>query len=133
MSQENVEIVRRGFEAWNRNDWDTLMAVFAPDVVAIAPAEWPEPEIGTGREALRDQFERLESPWEEQRIEVDDIRDLGDRVLVLFRWIARGIGSHVEVEHPAAVLDTLRDGSVVRVEFFFEDQSRALEAAGLRE
>ena len=133
MSEENVEIVRRAFEAWNRDDLEGLMAVIDPDVVAVAPAEWPESDIGTGREALHDQFERLRAPWGEQRIEVDDIRDLGDRVLVLFRWIARGIGSQVEVEHPAAILDTLRDGRVVRVEFFFEDQSKALEAAGLSE
>src|SRR5918994_1972082 len=133
MSQENVEVLRRSFEAWNRNDWETLMACHAPDVVAVPPAEWPEAETGTSRETLRHQFERAKAPWEEERVEVDEIRDLGDdRVLALYRWIARGRGSHVEVEHPVATLNTLRGGRIVRIEYFL-DQSKALEAAGLRD
>ena len=44
MSQENVEIVRRALQAWNRNDWETLMASYAPDVIAVPPPEWPEAE-----------------------------------------------------------------------------------------
>ena len=131
MSQENVEIVRRGFEAWNRNDWETLMARYDPDVITVPPAEWPEAETGTNRDTLRHQFEQAKDPWEEERVEVDEIRDLGDRVLALYRWIARGSGSHVEVEHPVATLNTLRDGRIVRLEYFL-DHSKALEAAGLR-
>ena len=133
MSRENVEVIRRGVEAWNRNDWPPLMAGFASNVIAVPPTEWPEAEVGRGRDALRRQFEWMKSAWEEERIEVDEYRDLGDGVLVLFRWIARGKGSHVAVEHPAAALFRLRDGQVVRVEYFFEDQSKALEVAGLSE
>ena len=58
MPQENVEVLRSSFEAWNRNDWETLMACHAPDVVAVPPAEWPEAETGTSRDTLRHQFER---------------------------------------------------------------------------
>ena len=42
MSQENVEIVRAGFEAWNAGDMDGLREVFDPDVIARMPEGWPE-------------------------------------------------------------------------------------------
>ena len=131
MSQENVEVLRRSFEAWNRNDWSALMACHDPDVVVVAPAEWPEAEMTAGSDALRQQWEQAKAAWEEERVEVDEIRDLGDRVLVLYRWVARGRSSHVEVEHPVATLNTLRAGRIVRIEYFF-DHSKALTAAGLR-
>ena len=106
------------------------MACHARDVVAVPPAERHEAETGTSRNTLRRQFERTKAPWEEERVEVDEIRDLGDRVLAVYRWIARGRGSHVEVEHPVATLNTLRGGRIVRIEYFL-DRSKALEAAGL--
>src|SRR5215207_5876221 len=67
MSQKNVEVLRRSFEAWNRNYWETLMACHAPDVIAVPPAEWPEAETGRSRDTLRHQFERTKAPWEEGR------------------------------------------------------------------
>lgn len=127
MPEENVEVLRRAFEAWNRNDWQALMACYAPDVVTVPPTEWPEAETGTSRETLRRQFEEAKAPWEEEHVEVDEIHDLGDRVLALYRWIGRGKGSHAEVEHPIATLHTLRDGRIVRIEYFL-DQSEALRA-----
>ena len=130
MSEQEVELLRRSFEAWNRNDWDTLMACHASDVIAVPPAEWPEAETVTSRDTLRHQFEQTKGPWEEERVEVDELRDLGGQVLALYRWIARGRGSHVVVEHPVATLNTVRGGKIVRIEYFL-DQSKALEAAGL--
>ena len=131
MSQENVEVLRRAFEAWNRNDWQSLMDCYDRDVITVPPAEWPEAVTGTNRETLRHQFEEAKAPWEKERIEVDEIRDLGDRALALYRWIASGSGSHLEVEHFIATLHTFSGGRIVRLEYFL-DRTRALEAAGLR-
>ena len=125
-------MLRRSFEAWNRNDWDTLMTCYSPDVVLVPPAEWPDVETSTTRDALRHQFEQAKAEWEEERVEVDELRDLGDSVLALYRWIGRGRASHVEVEHAVATLHTFRGGRIARIEYFL-DQSKALEAAGLRE
>jgi ketosteroid isomerase-like protein len=104
------------------------VACYAPDVITVPQAEWPEAETGTSRETLRHQFEQTKAPWEEERVEVDEIRDLGDRVLALYRWIGRGKGSHAEVEHPIATLHTLRGGRIVRIDYFL-DQSEALRAS----
>ena len=132
MSRENVEIVRRATEAWNRDDWEALMALYDDDVVIVAPEEWPEAGTFSGRDAVREQFARLKDSWEEERIEQDELLDLGERVLALNRWVARGKGSGIEVETPGGNLLTLRDGRIVRIEFF-TNQSKAREAAGLSE
>ena len=130
MSEENVEITRRGIGAWNRGDWDALWALGGGDIVIVAPEEWPEAGTVSGREAVEAQFERLKESWEEERVEIDELIDAGDRVLCLYRWVVRGKGSGVELEMPMANLFTVRGGSVVRIEFF-TDQPKALEAAGL--
>jgi ketosteroid isomerase-like protein len=133
MSQENVELVRVWFEAWNRNDWDAMGAAVHPDVIGIGPEEWPEGQVPTsGPEELRQQFERLKESWEEERAEIDEIRNVDGGALVLFRWIAKGRGSGVDVEMPMATVIQFREGKAFHVQFFI-DRSKALEAAGLSE
>ena len=43
MSQENVEIVRRGFEVWNAGDMDSFRELCDPGVIWRGPEGWPEP------------------------------------------------------------------------------------------
>ena len=130
--QENVEIVRRATEAWNRDDWDALRALYDDDVVIVAPEEWPEAGTFSGWAVVREQFERLKESWEEERIEQDELLDLGDRVLALDRWVARGKGSGLEIETHGGNLLTLRGGKIARIEFFL-DRSEARRAAGLQD
>jgi hypothetical protein len=74
MSEENVDVVRRSFDAWNQTDWEQLQAIYAPDVIVVAPPEWPEPEGARGWEEWRLQIERLKESWEVEWLEVDEIR-----------------------------------------------------------
>ena len=43
MSQENVEVVRAGFEAWNAGDMEALRELLDSGVVLRMPQGWPEP------------------------------------------------------------------------------------------
>jgi ketosteroid isomerase-like protein len=132
MSQENVEIVMEGVRAWNRNDLEAMVALAHPDVVVVPPEGWPEAETYTTPEATLRQVERLKGSWEEERVEIDDVQSVGDKVVVETRWIAKGQGSGIEVEAYGAGVFTIRDGKIIRWEAFLEKQ-RALEAAGLSE
>jgi ketosteroid isomerase-like protein len=101
MSQENVEIIRRGIDAWNRNDLEAHMADYHPEVIGMPPEGWPdEGETIRGRDALRRTYQRLKDSWEEERLETDDFLPLGDRVLYLGRWIGRGKDSGGGGRHP---------------------------------
>ncbi len=67
--------------------------------------------------------------WESQTIEVDEIHDLGDdRILILYRWVTRGLDSGIELILEMAYIATVRDGQFVRQEFF-ADQGAARAAA----
>jgi ketosteroid isomerase-like protein len=127
----NVEVMRQSFEGWNRNDWEaSLEEIYDPDVVGIAPKEWPEAGNPEGWEELRAQFARNKDSWEEERVEVDDIKELDtERALSQIRWVTKGKESGIPFETAMTVLSTLRGGRIVRIEFYL-DHADALEAAG---
>jgi ketosteroid isomerase-like protein len=130
MSQENVEIVRRGYEAFNRGDFDAAMEVVHPEIEFVLPGR--EPPL-TGKEAVRAWMEP--DAFEEQEIEPLEFTVNGDRVLVRTRVRARGAGSGMELEVQVCTVWTLdADGRATRVESFGAgEDAKALEAAGLRE
>jgi ketosteroid isomerase-like protein len=131
MSQENVEVLRAFFAAWNAGDMDALRDLQDPTVTMHAPDGWPEPGPEVGREAVMRQFERLRTAWDEDWTEpIGDFIDAGDRALVRFLWHTAGEGprSDTEFTHVASV----RDGRIVRNEYFW-DHAEALKAVGLAE
>ena len=64
MSQENVEIVRAGYEAWNTGDMDAVRELYDPDIIVRPVEGWLEPGPYVGREAVMRWYEQLaiESP-----------------------------------------------------------------------
>lgn len=130
MSQ-NVEIVRHLYEAWTPGG--ELVLDFAdPEIEFSQPPGQPGAGTYHGREGVRRALAEWFEPWDEYRIEVDRLTDLGDDVLAETRQYARGKGSGIQVEHRVFQLWTLRDGKIRRVRMYF-DEADALEAAGQRE
>ena len=131
MSQENVEIVREAFAAWNAGDMDGLRDRHDPEVIARPPENWPEPGPWVGREALMRQFEQMRATWDADALELtSDFVDAGDRVAVRFVWHGLGQGPEANVE--ITYLATVRKRRIFNVEYLW-DHAEALEALGLRE
>jgi ketosteroid isomerase-like protein len=133
MSQENVEIVRLGIDAWNRRDIDTWLRLMADDVEwePIGPAA-VERSLYRGRgEAARGFCDTWEA-WEVFRFEEAEVHDLGSAVLWLGRVQLKGSASHVELDQEFAVHFVLRNGEAQRIKAFPTWQE-ALKAAGLSE
>jgi ketosteroid isomerase-like protein len=131
MSQENVEIVRRGYEAFARGDLKTAMEMFHSDV------EWHDPDRpggGTyrGHEGVLRNLEEWLEGWEEFRLEPEEFLEAGDQVVVLVRQSGRGKGSGVEIEAPLAQAFRLRKGKVVWARTY-SSRDEALKVAGLSE
>jgi ketosteroid isomerase-like protein len=84
MSQENVEIVRRGFEDWNTGAMDAIRELYDPSIIWRAPEGWPEPGPYVGREAVMRQLEQLRETWDADSFELISLTDVGDRVAVRF-------------------------------------------------
>jgi ketosteroid isomerase-like protein len=131
MSQENVEIVRTGIEAWNAGDMDALRETYDPDATMRNAGDWPEPGPFEGREAVMRQFEQARQTWDADAIEVvGDIVHAADRVVVRTQW--RGVGHGPESNIELTAVYTVRKGKVLYQEFF-RDYKEALEAVGLQE
>jgi ketosteroid isomerase-like protein len=131
MSQENVEIVRRLFEAWNADDMDVFRELCDPEVI-VRPAEgWAQSGPFVGRQAVMRQWHRLRETFDADAVEpISDFIEAADRVLVrqIWRGVGRGPRSNIELTN----VITVRNGRIVYQEFFW-DHAEALEAAGLSE
>jgi hypothetical protein len=127
MSQENVEIVRRVNEAFEAKDIDALLVEHHPDVEIVVLRSGIEGPY-LGHEGLRrmaaDVFEA------EFDIRIDEIRDCGNRVLVLGHQhaIVRGM----RWDHVLAEVYEIEGGKVARMQAF-STVDQALEAVGLSE
>jgi ketosteroid isomerase-like protein len=128
MSQENVEIVRRIWDAYARGDFDQIMGFSDPHVVMITLEEGPL----YGFNAVRENYRRWMEAWAEAETTVEEVIGAGDRVFVMARFRGRGQASGIEVETRLYEVYTMRDGTILRVDEFHE-REEALEAAGLRE
>jgi hypothetical protein len=134
MSQENVEILRQGFEDFASGNVDAVLNRLDPDV-DWRPAIAPILGVKTvrGREAVREFFTReLFEGFDEFRAEPVAYEDLGDAVLVTVRYIGRGESTGLEIDQTFASLYRLRNGKTVSMRDY-STRAQALEAAGLRE
>jgi ketosteroid isomerase-like protein len=131
MSRENVEIVRRMWDAFLAADFQTALSFYAEDV------EWdgtnlPDGKIGRGHEAILDHVTRWNEAWDDWTVDVERVLEAGsDHVVLLMRERGRS-ESGLSMDERHAELYTLRDGKIVRREGF-SDPNQALEAAGLQE
>ena len=132
MSHENVELVHRLAEAWNRSDVEAVLALFDSECEVVFPPEVPEPGPFYGHEELRRWAEGFLAAWEFHHSEVREIVEAGESVVAVLHLVGRGIGSGVEMDETNAHLFTIRQGRIVRWQNFNE-RADALQAAGLRE
>ena len=132
MSQENVEIVRRMYDAFHGGDVNGALSHFDPDVLVDTGTARPDLSVGKGREYLSAVVSSWAAAWEGWRDEVAEMRDLGGRVLVLSVQRGQGKGSGVEAEARYAIIYDLAGGAIISVRMY-GNVAEALEAAGLSE
>jgi ketosteroid isomerase-like protein len=130
MSQANVEIVRGVHEAFNRRDVDAILAVWDEDAEFRPVMSALEGGVYHGHEGLRRWMREVDQDWDVFEAHGEEYRDLGDKVLALGRWHARGRASGIVLDvQTAAWVARLRDGKVVWYRTF-TDRDEAFEAAG---
>ena len=135
MSQENVEVVRRGWAAWMKGDLDALLATCDPAIEwdTTTFEGWPEADVYHRHEGFRRFLEDWLGSWERFEAGADKFIDVdGDRVVVMCWQRGFGTGSHAPVEMDYAVVCTMQDGLARRMQAY-SDRREALEAVGLSE
>jgi ketosteroid isomerase-like protein len=133
MSQENVESVRRVFEAVNRHDIGALDALLSEDMEFHSVLAASEGGVFRGRQGIRDYFAEFDAAFAEFRTEIEKVIDTSeDRVVALVKFTARGKGSGVILDQHFGMVFTFQGEEITRMDSYF-NPAEALEAAGLRE
>jgi ketosteroid isomerase-like protein len=136
MSEANVEIVRRVYEASARRDKDAVLALYDTeveiDVTRGAVGEVAGRTVHRGHEGLRTFFRGWYEAWESVEADLAELLDAGEHVVSIETTRARGRGSGAEVNMTQHGVWTIRNGKIARV-VWFTTREDALEAAGLSE
>jgi ketosteroid isomerase-like protein len=135
MSQENVELFKRAIDAYNRGDVDAFLEGLDPKVElhgALQTMFGREATRYRGHDGVRQWVRDIDEALADTRLELPEIRDLGDRTVAIGQLGARGKASGAETESPFGIVTEWKNGKATRV-LCFLDPKEALEAAGLSE
>ena len=133
MSQENVEMVHRAFQAFNDRDWDAVSVLCTEDVV------WRL--IGGFADVMGSEFRGYEglrqwlTDWVDNlgvRSEIEAVFDVDDRVAVITRSVAAGATSGTPATLRSGQVYFFRDGKISVVDNYYEARD-VLKAVGLSE
>jgi ketosteroid isomerase-like protein len=130
MSQENVELVKQGFEhllATGEPLWSSIASE-----LEVHDHHSPDQGAYEGHAGLRQWLGDWDSAWEEWSVAPERFVDAGDSVVVIYRMRVKGKGSGLELDLSEAQVWELRSGEAVRLDVY-GSAAEALEAVGLSE
>jgi ketosteroid isomerase-like protein len=134
MSPENVETARRAFEAWNADDLDAALALLDPEVEwhpSIEPALEGGETTYRGLDGMRKAWDDYRGgAWERLTVRIQEIRDLGESVLVLGHIDLTARATRIRFHEEVGLVMTFRGGKILRSQDYLS-HAKALEAAGL--
>jgi ketosteroid isomerase-like protein len=130
MSQENVEVVERWYEAYNARRLDELLELMHEDVdLTSAGMSGVEGSSHIGHAGMRRYFADLWETWEDPTVEVEHLLDRGEAVVMLGSTSGKGRLSGMDVVLEVATVIRVDDGRI-RHYRTYRDWSEALQAAG---
>jgi ketosteroid isomerase-like protein len=131
MSEENVELVLRLYDAWNRRHLDGFLELTHEDVVV--ESRLAAMECGyRGHEGTRRWWADLHDVIPDHTVEVEELRDLGDITLAHLRARGHGAASDAPLVEVFWQPVRWRDGKIIWWRLF-STEAEALEAIGLSE
>ncbi len=129
MSQENVDVIRRAFDALN--DWELASDCYDPEVEYTTQPDAPMRTTYKGLDGLRRSMRSLGEAWENIKTEPQEFIQADDVIVALLRFQLRG-HSGVELETDQAWVYWMHEGRIRRMEQY-GTKREALQAAGLSE
>ena len=129
MPSANIEVVRRGTDAWARKDVDAMLREYDPEVEVIDP-ERAGPGPFRGHDAFREWMAEWYESWDRYDVAIEALVEVGDRIVLFQHHVGRAKGSGIELDQRGALLVQLRGGKVV-LHRPYTHRADALEGAGL--
>jgi ketosteroid isomerase-like protein len=136
MSEENVELVKRVYEAAAQRDSEAVLSMYDPgiewDVSRSRMARLVGEGVYQGHDGLRRFFRAYHDAWQDISYSFDELIDAGEKVISVDVETARGQLSGADVELTQYGVWTIRDGKIIQAAWF-SAREEAFEAAGLLE
>lgn len=132
VASDDVEILRRAFETWNAGEIDQLVEMLDPDFEFLPLRSQLDGAAYRGPEGMRQFAEDVAEEWEYLRIISEEFREVGEQILMLGRFDARGRGSGMDIQFPCGWVARLTDGKLAYLRTY-SDPQEALVAVGLSE
>ena len=130
MSQENVDLVRAGFAAFERGDMTGMLDLLADDLVVYRAD--PDGATYRGKEGFLEATADWTEGFSDWTVVPEEFIEAGDSVVAQVRQVVRGEASGISVEGAFWFVFEVHDARVTKLSFYVRE-SEALEAAGLRE
>jgi ketosteroid isomerase-like protein len=134
MSEENVEVVRQAFEAWDAawvsgaDNFGELLALFDDDLVTRRLAPLPDPGIWQGRDGMLAVLAEWMDTFDDFRIRGEEFIDAGDHVVLRVAQEGRGYGSGTPVAATFWFVIGIRGEKMATLDMYATNE-QALEAA----
>ena len=132
MSEENVNVIRRIVEAFNRGGVEAALPYFDSEIKWVGPPEWLEDHLYEGHAGLRRLAEQWTQNFDEYRLDPERFIDSEAGVIALLLTGGRIKGSVDPIDQPVAWVCQLSGGKVAHVQVYFSWEE-GLDAAGLSE
>ena len=117
MAHPNVEVVRELYERINGDDPDSIYELLSEDFRAeVPPSLSAEPDVYEGHAGVRRYMDGFQGHLDDVRFEVLELLQEGDRVIADMVVKGRGAASGIPVEQASAVVHTIVDGKVARLD-----------------
>ena len=129
MSEANVELVRRAYEALNAGDMDGLIEICDPGFELDMEERVFNPATYRGHDGIRRFYAEVREVWEDYRWEPEELIDRGDQVVALLHARGRGRGSGLEIDRRVAMVWTVAGEKTLALRFYV-DREAALRSAG---
>ena len=127
MSRELVQLVEKGYEAWNSGDRGWVLEHMAEDVEWITPSDDPDPGTYRGYEGIEKYWAQWRAAVGQLHFKIEEILDAGNSVVVVARRQGRGEHSGLEISDRVIQVFQFEDGKCVRVHEYY-DRAAALSA-----
>jgi ketosteroid isomerase-like protein len=132
MSEENVEIVRGAYQAWERRDMTAVLGACHPDIEWWDRDDVPDPTVRRGLDAVGARFAELDDVWIGLGLEPREFIDASDFVVVMFSLTGRGRVSGAAIEAEEVQVFRLQNGKIIELREYSgkADALKAIRLAG---
>jgi ketosteroid isomerase-like protein len=116
MSQANVELVRAIYDRFRAGDTDGALGLQDPEIEIHDRPQAPDPQVYRGHKGVLAALRASQEAFEGLDVVPEEFLEVGERVVVVFRFQGTGRGSGVPIDEQLAHVWTVRSGKAVRVE-----------------